>query len=141
MLRFLPLTGLVAVLLLPWPVSAQKTTTDKSTTKPTTTTPSTKPTTTALPTALASSTDLTGNYINTSNQGQCQIRQRFTTILFINERGTQAQFGYVAPGQLRMISGGWNPAIVVTVSKQQDGKTLFRFQEPNKPVGYWVSAN
>jgi hypothetical protein len=85
--------------------------------------------------------DLTGAYINRSNGGQCQVSRRGRGYDFVNENGTPAFFVYSGPRRLRMVSGDWDPDIVVTVTRGLRGRIVLRFDSPNAPTGYWVSAD
>jgi hypothetical protein len=81
---------------------------------------------------------IAGTYQNVSGGGTCFVYNRIESYLFVNERGDQAEFAYVAPRRLRMISGDWDPNIVVTVSSDAQGRTVLRFDAPRTPTGYWV---
>jgi hypothetical protein len=83
---------------------------------------------------------LSGTYINQSNGGTCFVTRQGRTYQFVNENGTPAWFAYTAPGQLQMVSGGWDPNIVVTVSRDASGRPLLRFDAPNTPPGFWARA-
>jgi hypothetical protein len=84
---------------------------------------------------------LAGNYINTSNGQPCQIQRQGRGYLFVNENGTPAQFVFVSPNRLEMVSGDWNPDTVATVGRDRDGRMLLRFQEPGKKPGFWVRTD
>ena len=82
---------------------------------------------------------LPGLYTNQSNGESCEVHPHRRGYLFVNENGSEAVFGYTAPGKLRMIAGTWNPEILVTVSRDRQGRTVLRFNKPFTPAGYWVS--
>jgi hypothetical protein len=84
---------------------------------------------------------LEGPYINRSNGGQCYVQRRGRGYDFVNENGTPAYFVFAGPRRLEMVSGDWDPDIVVTVSHDRAGRTVLRFSSPNAPTGFWVSAN
>src|ERR1043166_2660605 len=85
--------------------------------------------------------DLSGPYVNTSNDGPCEVYRRGRDYIFINENGTRACFRFVGPGELRMVSGGWNPDTIATVGTGRDGRPFIRFQEPGQRPGYWVRTD
>src|SRR5262249_40901525 len=82
--------------------------------------------------------DLSGTYVNTSNNGTCEVYRRGRDYTFVNENGTPARFRFVGPDRLRMVSGDWNPDTVATVGQDRDGRPFIRFKEPGNPPGYWV---
>src|SRR5262245_62403638 len=90
------------------------------------------------PVAAAQFNDIPGTYENISSGGYCSVEARRGGFLFTNERGSSAWFAYVAPGQLQMVSGEWDPNVVVTVGRDAYGRTLLRFDAPGTPTGYWV---
>jgi hypothetical protein len=90
------------------------------------------------PQPLPPPVDLSGPYVNTSNGGACEVYRRGRDYVFVNENGTPARFRFVAPGQLRLISGDWNPATVATLGTDREGRTFLRFKEPGNPPGFWV---
>jgi len=92
------------------------------------------------PPAAASLAGLSGTYINQSNGGTCFVSRQGRTYQFVNENGTPAWFAFTAPGRLQMVSGGWDPNIVVTVSRDASGRPLLRFDAPNTPPGFWARA-
>ena len=82
--------------------------------------------------------DLSGTYVNTSNNGTCEVFRRGRDYVFVNENGTPARFRFVGPNQLRIVSGDWNPNTVATVGMGRDGRPFIRFKEPGNPPGFWV---
>jgi len=82
--------------------------------------------------------DLSGTYVNTSNDGVCEVYRQGRDYVFVNENGTPARFRFVGPGRLAMVSGVWNPDTVVTVGRGRDGRPVIRFKEPGNPPGTWV---
>ena len=82
--------------------------------------------------------DLSGTYINTSNNGTCEVFRRGRDYVFVNENGTPARFRFVGPNQLRIVSGDWNPNTVATVGVGRDGRPFIRFKEPGNRPGFWV---
>jgi hypothetical protein len=82
--------------------------------------------------------DLSGTYVNTSNGGGAQVYRRGRGYVFVNENGTPAQFEFVGPGRLRMVSGDWDPNVTVFVERDRYGRLVLRFQGPRDPPGYWV---
>jgi hypothetical protein len=95
---------------------------------------------TPAPPPAASIAGLSGTYINQSNGGTCYVYRQGRTYEFVNENGTPAWFAFTAPGQLQMVSGSWDPNIVVTVSRDASGRPLLRFDAPYTPTGYWAPA-
>ena len=79
-----------------------------------------------------------GTYVNTSNNGRCEVSREGRDYVFVNENGTPARFTFVGPGQLRMVDGDWNPNTVATVVRGRDGRPVLRFKEPGNPPGFWV---
>jgi len=71
--------------------------------------------------------DLSGNYVNTSNGGACEVYRQGRDYVFVNENGTPARFRFVGPNQLRIVSGDWNPNTVATVGQGRDGRPFLRF--------------
>src|SRR5262249_3205255 len=45
--------------------------------------------------------DLSGTYVNTSNNGTCEVYRRGRDYTFVNENGTPARFRFVGPDRLR----------------------------------------
>ena len=82
--------------------------------------------------------DLSGTYVNTSNNGTCEVYREGRDYVCVNENGTPARFRLVGRGQLRMVSGDWDPTTVGTVGQDRDGRPFIRFQEAGKRAGYWV---
>ena len=82
--------------------------------------------------------DLSGPYVNTSNDGPCEVYREGRDYVFVNEKGTPARFRFVRPGELRMVRGEWNPDTVATVGQGRDGRPFIRFKEPGNPPGHWV---
>jgi len=52
--------------------------------------------------------------------------------------GVRALYAYTAPNQLRMISGEWDPNVVVTVGIHSTGRIVLQFDAPYTPTGYWI---
>jgi hypothetical protein len=84
---------------------------------------------------------LPGTYENVSGGGYCYVYGRMRGYVFVNENGSQALFAPTGWGQLRMVSGDWDPSIVVSVGQDAYGRTQLRFDSPNAPTGYWVKVN
>jgi len=82
--------------------------------------------------------DLSGTYVNTSNNGTCEVYREGRNYVFVNENGTPARFRFVGPDQLRIVSGDWNPNTVATVGVGRDGRPFIRFKEPGNRPGFWV---
>lgn len=82
--------------------------------------------------------DLVGTYENISSGGYCYVYGQPRGYLFVNENGSQAQFIYAGPGQLRMVRGDWDPSITVSVERDPFGRLRLRFDSPNAPTGYWA---
>ena len=82
--------------------------------------------------------DLSGTYVNTSNGGVCEVSRQGRDYVFVNENGTPARFRFVAPDQLRMVAGEWNPNTIATVGQGRDGRPFIRFKEPGQRPGVWV---
>lgn len=81
---------------------------------------------------------LPGTYQNVSNGGICYVYGQWGGYVFVNENGSQALFQYVAPGQLRMVQGEWDPSVVASIDYDAYGRTQIRFDSPYAPTGYWV---
>jgi hypothetical protein len=90
--------------------------------------------------AVLPAESLSGAYVNTSNDGRCEVYPRGRDYVFVNENGTPARFAFVSPDRLAMVSGGWDPATVAMVSRDRDGRLMLRFKEPGQPAGYWVKV-
>ena len=90
------------------------------------------------PPPLPPQVDLSGPYVNTSNDGACEVYRQGRDYVFVNENGTPARFRFVGRGRLEMVSGDWNPDTVVTVGRGRDGRPVLRFKEPGNPPGTWV---
>jgi hypothetical protein len=84
---------------------------------------------------------LSGQYVNTSNGGQTEVRRRGDGYVFVNENGTPAGFEFVGPRQLRMVWGDWNPDTMATVTRDRSGRPALRFQEPGQRPSYWVKQD
>jgi hypothetical protein len=85
---------------------------------------------------------IAGRYVFESG-GNCFVYRQRDGYLFINERGARAIFDWTGPRQLRLISteGGWNPNMVVTVSRDRFGRTVLAFDGPDTPTTYWTKAS
>jgi hypothetical protein len=84
--------------------------------------------------------EIAGTYVNQSNGRQCYVNRQGRGYEFVNENGTPAQFVFTGPGRLQMVSGDWDPDIVVSVSRDRVGRTVLRFDSPNAAPGVWVSV-
>jgi len=82
--------------------------------------------------------DLSGMY--STNQGPASVQRRGRNFVFTNPSGSQAVFMFVGPGRLEQVTGSWDPSVVATVSRDRQGRIVIRFDSPNAPSGYWVSA-
>jgi hypothetical protein len=85
--------------------------------------------------------DLSGDYINTSNNGRCFVERRGRGYTFVNENGSRARFVFTGPRTLEQVSGEWDPSVVARVSRDRRGRTVIRFDSPNAPPGTWVSVD
>jgi hypothetical protein len=43
--------------------------------------------------------------------------------------------------QLVSTEGGWDPNMVVTVSRDRFGRTVLAFDAPGNPTSYWTSVS
>jgi hypothetical protein len=85
--------------------------------------------------------NLSGAYVNTSNDGRCEVSRRGRDYVFVNENGTAARFDFVGPDRLEVVSGDWDPETVATVTRDRDGRLMLRFKEPGQDPGYWVKVD
>ena len=81
--------------------------------------------------------DISGLYVNRSNGGECSVEARGRGFVFVNENGSPARFEYVSPRRLEMVSGEWDPNVVVTVQRDRRGRPVLRFDSGNAAPGYW----
>jgi hypothetical protein len=81
--------------------------------------------------------NIAGDYINQSNGGACSVYPQGRSFVFVNENGSRARFVFAGPRRLEMVSGQWDPSVVVTVLPRRGGPVL-RFDSPNSAPGYWV---
>ena len=84
---------------------------------------------------------LAGDYVNRSNGGECSVYAQGRSYVFVNENGSRARFTFTAPGRLEMVSGNWDPSVVVTVVPGRFGRPRLRFDSANAAPGYWVPAD
>jgi len=87
------------------------------------------------------SNDLAGTYYNVSARAYCQVSPRRGGYLFVNENGSPARFAFSGPGQLRMVRGEWDPNVVVSVTRDAQGRMVLRFDSPTAATGYWVRVD
>jgi hypothetical protein len=83
--------------------------------------------------------DIAGRYV-VGNRGYGYVYRQDGEYRFVNENGSEAVFGWSGPRQLRVLYtiNGWDPTVVVTVSRDRDGQTVLRFDTPGSPTGYWT---
>jgi hypothetical protein len=86
------------------------------------------------------SMNIAGDYVNRSNGGQCSVYPLGRCFVFVNENSSRARFVFTGPRRLEMVSGQWDPSVVVTVLPRRGGPVL-RFDSPNSATGYWVPAD
>lgn len=84
---------------------------------------------------------LTGTYTNRSNGGECSVSRQGRNYVFVNENGSRARFAFTAARRLEMVSGVWDPSIVVTMTRGRNGRTILRFDSADSAPGYWEPAN
>lgn len=84
--------------------------------------------------------DVSGEYVNRSNGKECAVEARGRGFVFINENGSRARFVYAGPRRLEMVSGDWDPDVVVTVMRDRRGRPVLRFDSGNAAPGYWEPA-
>jgi hypothetical protein len=84
--------------------------------------------------------NIAGDYVNRSNGGRCSVYPQGRGFVFVNENGSKARFVFTGPRRLEMVSGQWDPSVVVTVVPRRGGPVL-RFDSPNAATGYWVPAD
>jgi hypothetical protein len=84
---------------------------------------------------------ISGRYQTQSGQW-CSVQREDGGYLFVNEQGSPAHFVFTGPNELSQTGATqWDPSVVCTVSRDRSGRTVLRFDSPNAPPGYWVSAD
>jgi hypothetical protein len=83
--------------------------------------------------------DISGHYV-TGSGANCYVYCQRRGFLFVNERGSRAIFAWSGPRQLRVVRivDGWDPNIVVTVTRDADGRRVLQFDAPDTPTGFWT---
>ncbi len=86
--------------------------------------------------------NIAGRYAFGSS-GNCFVYPRREGYLFVNERGSRAIFAWSGPRRLSLVSteGGWDPNMIVTVSRDRYGRTVLAFDAPDTPTSYWTSVS
>jgi hypothetical protein len=84
--------------------------------------------------------DISGEYVNRSNGEYCSVEARGRGFVFVNENGSRARFAYAGPRRLEMVSGDWDPDVVVTVQRDRRDRPVLRFDSGNAAPGYWEPA-
>jgi hypothetical protein len=56
---------------------------------------------------------------------QCSIRREGDSYLFANDQGSRARFKFTGREQLEQVEGQWDPAVVCTVTRDNQGRTAF----------------
>lgn len=84
---------------------------------------------------------LEGDYVNRSNGGLCSVYRQGRSYAFVNENGSRASFVFTAPNRLEMVSGQWDPSVVVKVIRDRFTRPTLRFDSANAAPGFWVPAD
>jgi hypothetical protein len=84
--------------------------------------------------------DLSGRYLSQGG-APCSVRREGDGYLFTNDQGSWARFKFTGRNRLEQVEGQWDPAVVCTVTRDDRGRTVLRFDSPNAPAGSWTSAD
>lgn len=77
------------------------------------------------------------------NQGgaQCEVRREGDSYVFINENGSWARFAYATAIRLEQSEGQWDRNVTCTVTRDEQGRMVLRFDSPNAASGYWTPVD
>ena len=83
---------------------------------------------------------LSGPYVNQGGDS-CSVQREGDSYVFTNEKGSWARFVYASDIRLEQVDGQWDRNVTCTVTRDDQGHLILRFDSPDSPSGYWTPAD